>query len=193
MQLAQLSRTQRVDLFWQRRRREAACDDAQDELQRCVRESAAGVAFVEWWAANCAARVAAAARMRRHRERVAVRVAAERARGKPLSREARLAAQSTAQQRDDEAQAVKQQLARSAQAARVAAARERAATAIAAARREIAARAAAAATRALSLVSDVTQRGVKRARGEDEEEEGGAPARARQESDVTLSGAGCRA
>ena len=99
-------------LFWQRRRHEAACDDAHDAVQRCVQESAAAVAFVEWWVADCAARVAARARMQRHRERVATRIAAERAKGKPLSREARLAAQAATQQRDAEEQATKQQLAR---------------------------------------------------------------------------------
>ena len=180
-------------LFWQRRRREAACDDAQDELQRCARESAAGIAFVEWWVADCAARVAAAARMRRHRERVAARIASERAKGKGLSRDARFAAQAAAKQRDDDERTAKQRLARASRAAQIAAVRERAAAAVAAARREIAARAAAAAARALAhLQSDVVQRAVKRAREGEEGGDGRVPARARREGDVTLCAAGCR-
>jgi hypothetical protein len=142
-------------LYWERRRHAFECADARNELLRRTQEAAASVAFVEWYVAYHAARVAAAARARKQRGRIAARVAAERARGSPLTTAARHAAAAGAARRDAEAAAVQWRLAHPECVAQMAAARERGAAAITAARGPIAAAAAEAARRALQLVEGV--------------------------------------
>jgi hypothetical protein len=79
-------------LYWERRTRAFEVVAARHELGVRTREAAAAEAFVAWYEADFAARAAAAVRARRRRARIAARVAAERARGAPLTRDARAAA-----------------------------------------------------------------------------------------------------
>ena len=143
-------------LFWERRRADLDYTCARSDAARCAREAAAALAFVEWWAAYQAARFAALARLRLRRERVAARIALERARDAPLTTVARRAAGKRARQRDDDECAARRHLGHAAAAAqrgsRVAVALAQGADAIAAARRIAAASAASAVERALRLV-----------------------------------------
>jgi hypothetical protein len=142
-------------LYWERRQRMFECARARNESLRSSAEAAASLAFVEWYVAYHAARVAAVARERKRRARIAACVAAERARCAPLTTEARHAAKARATRRDAEEAAVRWRLANPAYVAQLAVARERSAAAIAAARGAIAAAASVAARRALQLVEGV--------------------------------------
>ena len=142
-------------LYWERRTRAFEVIAARHELGVRTREAAAAEAFVAWYEADFAARAAAAVRARRRRARIAARIAAERARGAPLTRDARAAARVRAAQHEEEAATVRRHLASPTGAAQEAAARERGAAVIADARRAIAAVAAAAAVRAVRLVESV--------------------------------------
>jgi hypothetical protein len=151
-------------LYWERRCAGLALTAARGDAARSARTATTALAFVEWWVAQHATRVAAMERLRRQRERVAARVTHERARGEPLSAARKLEARAQAQQRDDDASAARRRLGHGAAMAQATsdagAARASGAAAVAAARCAIAAAAAAAAARAQRLVEEV-RRGMR--------------------------------
>ena len=176
-------------LFWERRLRAFESASAGRAAAHCARQAAAAHAYVAWFEADYAARVAAAVRARRRRTRVAAQVAAVRARHTPLTREARHSAAVRSEARRVEAAAVRRHLAYPEAPVSAVSVRERAAAVAAAAARAVADAAAAAAARALSLVVSVrrvTPRGVP-VRGV--LVGGGVSVGAHGEGDVTLSSA----
>ena len=176
-------------LFWERRLRAFESASAGRAAAHCARQAAAAHAYVAWFEADYAARVAAAVRARRRRARVAAQVAAVRARHTPLTREARHSAAVRSEARRVEAAAVRRHLAYPEAPVSAVSVRERAAAVAAAAARAVADAAAAAAARALSLVVSVrrvTPRGVP-VRGV--LVGGGVSVGAHGEGDVTLSSA----